>query len=70
MISDAERFAEIDAHVAKPARVSDKRTNIGKRRYVRPIGTGFKALAACGCSASIALGGVCTACGGAHEHVR
>lgn len=66
MNDDAARFAKIDQRISGSSRVSDKRTKSGVRRYVRPVRTGYKALAACGCSAvTVAIDRVCTVCGGA-----
>ena len=77
---DAERFAPIDALRVVPnsARMSDKRTLVGSKRYVRPAGTGFTVRAACGCGRNALLvtilGGTCPVCGGAEltieEHTR
>jgi hypothetical protein len=52
----------------KPPRKSDKRTNSGRRRFVRDLGIHNRSvlLAECGCEGIvIAVDGVCLTCGGA-----
>jgi hypothetical protein len=68
MSDDAERFAVIDALRVRPisGRISNKRTADGSRRYVRAIGNGAMAIAACGCEhIYVKAGNVCPVCGGA-----
>lgn len=65
---DAARFAVIDALRVRPVlgRIGNKRTVAGAKRFVRPAGTGFTVVAACGCDHKVAKpGGVCPVCGGA-----
>lgn len=68
MSDDAERFAPIDALRVVPIsrRISDKRTKLGGKRFVRPAGTGYTVRAACGCGHTVPKpGGTCPSCGGA-----
>jgi hypothetical protein len=65
---DTQRFNAIDAVRVYPIsrRISDKRTERGRKRYVRPAGYGSVLLAECGCSHRVSVaGGTCPSCGGA-----
>ena len=68
MISDAQRFQEIDLRAPpfRSLRDGDKRTSSGAMRYVRSFKTGALLLAACLCAKKDPKwGGICDGCGGA-----
>jgi hypothetical protein len=75
-MDDAERFALIDAVRVDPfkGRLSDKRTTMGVKRFVRVVGTSSVLRAACGCYSDTSKpGSVCPSCGGAvlsHEELN
>lgn len=66
---DASRFAVIDALRVRPliGRYSDKRTDEGRKRYLRAVTHHNLMLAACGCTGQPLgkPGGICLKCQGA-----